>query len=91
MNNIEIWHLLTIALGSLSIGCVAVGIMFTLQNNLINKRIDDMSRLFDKRIDDTNRRIDDTNRRIDEIRAMFMTIFGDELKKIMEKKTGTHG
>ena len=66
----------------------------------INTRIDDMSKQFDKRIDDIgariddmgklfDKRIDDTNKRIDDLRNLFMTIFGDELKRIMGKKTGT--
>ena len=82
MNSVEVWHLFTIAIGSLAVGCTAVGIMFSLQNNHRKTAIDDV-----------NKRISDTNNRIDDLREIMLLILGrllseEELQK-MKNKTGT--
>ena len=62
MNNVEIWHILAVAGGSLTIGGTIAGIMFNLIINHINKRFDETNKKFegvDKRFDETNKRIDE--------------------------------
>ena len=46
-----------------------------------------------KRIDDTNKRIDDMSnrfdKRIDDLRELLTIIFGDEIRRLKFKKTGS--
>ena len=58
-----------------------------------NRRIDDLGTRLDKRLDDLgtrlDKRIDDLSTQLNNLQGMFMSIFGEEMKKIMKKKTGT--
>ena len=91
-NTMTIWETMLATVPAILVGVT----MLVIVAKSINTRIDDLIERFDRRIDDTNKRIDDINRRIDDLsnqlnnlQGMFMSIFGEEIKKIMKKKTGT--
>ena len=73
-----------------TVPATAVGItVLVIVIKSVNKRIDDTN----KRIDDTNKRIDDMSnrfdKRIDDLRELLTIIFGDEIRRLKFKKTGS--
>ena len=77
-NVMTIWEAMFATVPATAVGITVLVIVIKSVNKRIddtNKRIDDMSNRFDKRIDD--------------LRELLTIIFGDEIRRLKFKKTGS--
>ena len=77
-NVMTIWEAMFATVPATAVGITVLVIVIKSVNKRIddtNKRIDDMSNRFDKRIDD--------------LRELLTIIFGDEIRRLKLKKTGS--
>ena len=102
-NVMTMWEAMLATVPATAVGVTVLAIVIVSINKRIddtNKRMDkgfdDVNRRFDdvnRRFDDVNRRIDDLSlrfdKRIDDLRELLTMIFGDEIRKVKFKKTGS--
>ena len=82
MNTVEIWLILAIAIGALTLGCVAMGIMVNLLSNLISKRIDETNKRIDNLSESLTKQID---KRFDDFSKQIDKRFDDFSKQINKR------
>ena len=99
-NVMTMWEVMFATVPATAVGVTVLAIVI----GSINKRIDDTNKRMEKGFDDANKRmekgfddlkndvnkrIDDVNKRIDDLRELIIMIFGDEIKRLKFKKTGS--